>query len=193
MSGRKRAALYARVSTRDKEQDPEVQLRILRQWAHRQDLEPEEYIDFASGKDLNRPGWQRMMADMKAGRVDVIAVLRLDRAFRSVLDMSVSLQALQARGVRFAAATQDLDTSTATGKLLVNLLGSFGEFERVLSSERIKEGMAKSSKKPGRPRKVGQRRLVEAVKRLGVRGADRELGITASAVSQRVKKSQVRV
>lgn len=187
------AALYARVSTRDKDQDPEVQLRILRQWAERQGLETREYIDHASGGNLNRPGWQEMMADMKAGHVDVIAVLRLDRAFRSVLDMSVTLQALNGRGVRFAAATQDLDTSTATGKLLVNLLGSFGEFERDLSSERIKEGMAKSDKKPGRPRKVGQRKLEDTVKRLGVRGAARELGMSPSAVWGRVRKTKVPV
>lgn len=188
-----RAALYARVSTRDKEQDPEVQLRILRQWAARQDLETVEFVDFASGKDLNRPGWQEMIAGVKSGQIDVVAVLRLDRAFRSVLDMSVTLQSLDARGVRFAAATQDLDTSTATGKLLVNLLGSFGEFERDLASERIKEGQAKSDKKPGRPRKVGQRRLEDAVRRLGVRGAGRELGISPAAVSQRVKKTKVPV
>lgn len=61
--------------------------------------------------------------------------------------MSVALQSLDARGVRFAAATQDLDTGTATGKLLVNLLGSFGEIELQLTSERIKEGIARSSKK----------------------------------------------
>lgn len=188
-----RAALYARVSTRDHEQNPETQLLALRDWAARQELETVEYVDYASGKNLNRPGWIEMMAEVKRGRIDVIAVLRLDRAFRSVLDMSVTLQSLEARGVRFAAATQDLDTATATGRLLVNLLASVGEFERGIASERIKEGQARArreGRRPGRPRKVGARRLKEAVDRLGVRGAARELGISASAVSQRVKKTQ---
>ena len=189
----KKAALYARVSTRDHDQNPETQLVVLRDWAARQALEPTEYVDHASGKDLNRPAWLEMMSQVKRGRVDVIAVLRLDRAFRSVLDMSVTLQALGARGVRFAAATQDLDTGTATGRLLVNLLASVGEFERDLASERIKEGLARSrreGRRLGRPRKVGERRLREAVHRLGVRGAARELGISPSAVSQRVKKTK---
>ena len=171
----KRTALYARVSTRDKDQNPETQLLVLRDWARRQELETVEYFDYASGKDLNRPGWIEMMAEVKLARIDVICVLRLDRAFRSVLDMSVTLQALAARGVRFAAATQDLDTGTATGKLLVNLLGSFGEFERDIASERIKEGISRAraqGRRLGRPRRpYSDKRVAEMVEKHGVRGA----------------------
>lgn len=107
------AALYAWVSTRDHDQNPETQLIILRDWAERQGLNTAEYVDYASGTDLNRPDWQAMMSAVRRGRISVIAVLRLDRAFRSVLDMSVTLQMLELRGVRFAAATQDLDTGNS--------------------------------------------------------------------------------
>ena len=190
----KRAALYARVSTRDKDQDPEVQLRILREWAQRQGFESVEYIDHASGKDLNRPGWLAMMAEVKRSRIDVIAVLRLDRAFRSVLDMSMTLQALGVRGVRFAAATQDLDTGTATGKLLVNLLGSFGEFERDIASERIKEGQARAraeGKRIGRRRApYSDKRISAMVEEYGVRETAYRLQLAPSTVSRRVAKTK---
>lgn len=190
-----RAALYARVSTRDNDQDPEVQLRILRDWSERQGFDTLEYIDHASGKDLNRPGWLEMMAEVKRGRIDVIAVLRLDRAFRSVLDMSVTLQALQARGVRFAAATQDLDTGTATGKLLVNLLGSFGEFERDIASERIKEGQAKAraqGKRIGRrPAPYSDKRVAAMVEQYGVDRTADMLRIGRATVYRRVSKTKV--
>ena len=78
----KRAALYARVSTRDKDQDPETQFVVLRSWAERQGFKAIEFTDYASGKDLNRLGWLEMMAEVKSGRIDVITVLRLDRAIR---------------------------------------------------------------------------------------------------------------
>ncbi len=193
MSPGKRAALYARVSTRDKEQDPENQFIVLREWAVRQGFETVEFSDYATGKNLNRPGWQRMMRDVKAGRIDVVAVVRIDRAFRSVPDMRMVLESLEARGVRFASTTQDIDTRTALGKYFITSLGAIAELEGDLISERVKEGLArarKEGKRLGRPRKVGQRRLEDAVKRSGVRGAARELGISPAAVSQRVKKTQ---
>lgn len=64
-----------------------TQLVPLRDWAQGQSRPTGEYIDLASGKDLNRPAWKRLTADWRAGRIHTIAVLRLNRAFRSVSDM----------------------------------------------------------------------------------------------------------
>jgi DNA invertase Pin-like site-specific DNA recombinase len=129
-----------------------------------------------------------MQREWRSGRLDAIAVTKMDRAFRSAIDMHMTTAEWHGRGIRFAITTMELDTGTAAGRLMRSLLASFAEFERELISERVREGMAASTKKPGRPRKVGQRRLENAVKLLGVNGAARELGISPSAVSQRMRR-----
>ncbi len=108
----KRTAIYARVSTRDKGQDPETQLVALRDRADRQNVEVTEYVNQASGKNLNRPEWKRLTDNWRAGRIDTIAVLRLDRAFRSVVDMHNCLSEWKGRGIRFASIKQPVDTAT---------------------------------------------------------------------------------
>jgi DNA invertase Pin-like site-specific DNA recombinase len=184
-----RAALYARVSTKDKDQNPEAQLIQLRAWAGRQGYAVVEYVDHASGKDLNRPEWKAMQREWRSGRLDAIAVTKMDRAFRSAIDMHMTTTEWHGRGIRFAITTMELDTATAAGRLMRSMLASFAQFERELISERIKEGMAASPNKPGRPRKVGQRRLQEMVLEYGVTGAAKRLGMAQSSVSERVRKT----
>lgn len=149
-------ALYARVSTKDKNQDPQLQLGILRAWAERQGRDDFiQYVDYASGKDLNRPAWRRMVATWRTGVIDTVAVVRLDRAFRSIVSMHNTLAELDGRGIRFAAATQELDTQTPAGKLLLNILASMAEFERDLIIERVNEGISNARKngvRLGRPK-----------------------------------------
>ena len=188
-----KAALYGRVSTRDKEQNPETQLLILRDWAQRQGLAGTEFVDYASGGNLNRPGWQNMMAAVRAGKFDVIAVLRLDRAFRSVVDMHSTLSDLDARGVRFAAVTQPVDTGTAIGRLLINVLGSVAEFERDITRERIMEGLARSrreGKRPGPKRKpLSGERARRAVNEHGSEvKAAAVLGVSRSLLKRRLSE-----
>lgn len=187
------AALYARVSTRDKDQDPETQLLQLREWAARQQLEAIEYVDHASGGDLNRPGWQSMMAAVRKGRVDVVAVVRLDRAFRSVPDLHATLAELEGRGIRFAATTQPIDTGTPVGRLMITVLGAVAEFERDLTRDRVREGLARArrdGKSLGRPRRrISDRRIAEAVEEAGgIRPASRVLGIPESTLRLRVRR-----
>ncbi|MDG0868081.1 recombinase family protein [Candidatus Lucifugimonas marina] len=187
------AALYARVSTRDKEQNPETQLLVLRDWAERQGLEPTEYVDHASGKDLNRPAWQALARDWRNGKVDVVVVLRLDRAFRSIVDMHNCFDEWEGRGIRFASITQPIDTATATGKLMVNILAAFAEFEREIASERIREGQArarKEGKKIGRAKiRLSSERAAKAVEIHGGNWADAaaKLKVSESTLRRRVK------
>jgi predicted site-specific integrase-resolvase len=108
----KRTAIYARVSTRDKGQHPETQLIALRDWADRQNVEVTEHVDRASRKILNRPKWKRLTDNWRAGRIDTIAVLRLDLVFRSVVDVHNCLSEWEGRGIRFTSITQPVGTGT---------------------------------------------------------------------------------
>jgi DNA invertase Pin-like site-specific DNA recombinase len=187
-------ALYARVSTKGHDQDPETQLGILRAWAERQGrTDYATYVDYASGKDLKRPAWERMAKTWRTGVIDTVAVLRLDRAFRSVSDMHSVFAELEGRGIRFAAVTQEIDISTPVGKLLVNVLGSVAEFERDLIIERVREGLERAKregKKLGRPRKVSDRRLLATLKHTGsIRAAARALSVSPGTLSRRVRKT----
>ena len=135
-----------------------------------------------------------MMAAVRAGKFDVVAVLRLDRAFRSVVDMHGTLSELDGRGVRFAAVTQPVDTGTAIGRLLINVLGSVAEFERDITRERIMEGLARSrreGKRPGPKRKpLSSERARRAVNEHGseVRAAE-ALGVSRSLLKRRLSES----
>tara|TARA_Y100000590_G_scaffold82055_1_gene91368 strand:+ start:2486 stop:3100 length:615 start_codon:yes stop_codon:yes gene_type:complete len=187
-------ALYARVSTRDKNQDPENQLLVLRRWCELQGRDDFIQIeDYSSGKNLNRPGWERLERLVRSGDVDTVAVVRIDRAFRSVVDMYNVISRFDARGVRFASATQDIDTKTVSGKLMLTFLSAIAEFDLGIMSERIKEGQHRArreGRKPGRPRKVSDARLIKALREnRSIRRAGLAVGLSGAAVSQRVKKT----
>ena len=151
-----RVVLYARVSTRDKEQNPDTQLLLLREYIDRQGWEIVcEYVDEASATDLRgRIAWRKLMEHVRLGGIDVVLVSKLDRAFRSAKDTYDHLAYLDSHKVGFAAATQPIDTTTSTGKLLLGVLAAVAEFERALIVERTKEGLARAQsqgKRLGRP------------------------------------------
>ena len=151
-----RVILYARVSTRDKDQSPETQLFLLRQYAAQQGWQIiREYVDQASATDLRgRVAWRELLEHARRGGFDLVLVVKLDRAFRSAKDTYDNLAYLDNHNIGFVAATQPIDTSTSTGKLLLGVLAAVAEFERALIVERTKEGLdrAKSQgKQLGRP------------------------------------------
>jgi DNA invertase Pin-like site-specific DNA recombinase len=152
-----RVALYGRVSTRDKEQDPQLQLVPMREYATARGWDVAEYVDQASAGDLaGRTAWARLLEDARRRRIDHVLVWKLDRAFRSTLHCLSTLQDLEHRGVGFSCLTQaEVDTTSPTGRLLLTLLAAVAEFERGLIRERVKEGMANAKRKGvklGRPR-----------------------------------------
>ena len=152
-----RVVAYARVSTRDKEQHPENQLRLLREYAGQRgwDLQ-QEYIDQASATDLRgRTAWRELLDHVRKGGIDLVLVTKLDRAFRSAKDTYDNLAYLDQHNVGFIATTQPIDTSTSTGKLLLGVLAAVAEFEKALIVERTKEGLARAvsqGKRLGRPK-----------------------------------------
>jgi DNA invertase Pin-like site-specific DNA recombinase len=156
-----RVGLYARVSTADKDQNPETQLMALREFAQAQDWCATEYVDYASAVDISgRRAWAALIKAAAQRKIDVILVWKLDRAFRSVLNMASTVEQLRRYGVALRSYTEPwIDTSGTmpAGDLMMNLLASFAQFERSLISERTKAGMARARAtgvRLGRPRKA---------------------------------------
>ena len=157
-----RVAIYARVSTVDKDQDPETQLMAVRDYCRAQDWEvSREYVDRVSARDLNRrTAWRQLLDDCAKRKFQAVVVFKLDRAFRSVKDMHDTLAAWDMVGVSFKSIREQFDTSTAVGRLLLNLLASVAEFELEMIRERVKAGMDRArrqGRRIGRP-KVTERR-----------------------------------
>jgi DNA invertase Pin-like site-specific DNA recombinase len=151
-----KVALYARVSTNDKGQNPEMQLAEMREYCARRDLQMVgEYCDRGvSGTRESRPELDRMMKDARRRRFDAVLVWKLDRWARSLRFLVVSLADLQALGVAFISLRDNLDLSTPSGRLMFHVIGAMAEFERSLTVERVLAGLAHAKahgKRLGRP------------------------------------------
>jgi site-specific DNA recombinase len=109
---------------------------------------PQHYDDPAySGGNLDRPALKKLLADIDAGRVDVVVVYKIDRLTRSLADFAKLVEAFDARSISFVAVTQQFNTTTSMGRLTLNVLLSFAQFERELSSERVRDKIAASRRK----------------------------------------------
>ena len=100
-----------------------------------------------SGGNLDRPALKRLLADIEAGKVDVIVVYKIDRLTRSLADFAKLVEAFDSRSISFVAVTQQFNTTTSMGRLTLNVLLSFAQFERELASERVRDKIAASRKK----------------------------------------------
>ena len=100
-----------------------------------------------SGGTLDRPALQRLLGDIREGQVDVVVVYKIDRLTRSLFDFAKIVEAFDARGVSFVSITQQFNTTTSMGRLTLNVLLSFAQFEREVAGERIRDKIAASKKK----------------------------------------------
>lgn len=100
-----------------------------------------------SGGNMERPGIKRLLADVEAGRVDVIVVYKVDRLTRSLADFAKIVDILDARSASFVSVTQSFNTTTSMGRLTLNVLLSFAQFEREVTGERIRDKIAASKAK----------------------------------------------
>src|SRR6187455_3751 len=152
-----RCAIYTRVST-DAGLDQEFNSldaqydaasAYIRSQAHaRWSLVRTRYDDGGfSGGSTDRPALQRLLADVKARRVNVIVVYKVDRLTRSLADFAKLVELFDAHGVSFVSVTQQFNTTTSMGRLTLNVLLSFAQFEREVTSERIRDKVAASKKK----------------------------------------------
>ena len=185
MQPQKRAALYARVSTADKGQDPETQLRQLREYCHRRGFINEaELVDVASGTRDDRPRYKEMLAAVRKRKFDVVLVWRFDRFARSTRELVNALQEFQELGVDFISYHENIDTTTPTGKLTFHIMAALAEFESSLISARVKAGMARAR---AEGKKIGREKITKQQQ-----GAIMSLmkdGVSMRQISKRLKIS----
>jgi site-specific DNA recombinase len=147
-----RVAIYIRIST-DEEHQPfslEAQIAKLSAYVTSQpgwELVGKPYRDEASGATLERPALQKALAAARAGRFDVLLVYQVDRLARSLRGLVHILDELDQAGVVFRSATEPFDTSTPAGRMLVQMLGVFAQFERDMIIDRVINGMERKAAK----------------------------------------------
>jgi DNA invertase Pin-like site-specific DNA recombinase len=109
---------------------------------------PKRYDDGGfSGATIDRPALQQLLAEIAAGRVDIVVVYKIDRLTRSLADFAKIVDILDARGASFVSVTQQFNTTTSMGRLTLNVLLSFAQFEREVIGERIRDKIAASKRK----------------------------------------------
>ncbi|MGV1045319.1 recombinase family protein [Limnohabitans sp.] len=108
----------------------------------------DDYDDPAySGGNMDRPALKRLLADIQAGKVDIVVVYKIDRLTRSLTDFSSMVRVFDDMNVSFVSVTQQFNTSTSMGRLTLNMLLSFAQFEREVTGERIRDKIAASKRK----------------------------------------------
>ncbi len=167
-----RAAIYARVSTLNG-QSPEMQLAELRDYCRRRGWElAGEYVDVGiSGSREKRPELDRLMADAHRRRFDAVVVWKFDRFARSVSHLLRALEHFRALGIEFVSLSEQVDTSTPTGKMVFTVLGAVAELERSLIAERVRAGLRNAKakgKKLGRPRVIVDRDRIATLRAHGL-------------------------
>jgi DNA invertase Pin-like site-specific DNA recombinase len=154
-----KVAIYARVSTAEQHADKQVD--SLRDYCKRMNYEIyNEYVDVISGTTSSRPEFNKLLEDMRKYRFQGILVTKLDRIGRSLAHLLSLFDEFKRKSVHFISSTQNIDTTTAAGTLLFQIMGAFAEFERNIISERTKEGLAKARNvgKRGKDKKPRQKR-----------------------------------
>jgi DNA invertase Pin-like site-specific DNA recombinase len=167
-----RAALYARVSTINHGQDPEVQLGELREFCKRRGfIVAHEYVDKGiSGSREKRPALDKLLADCRKRLVDAVVVYRYDRFARSLRQLVNALEEFRSLGIDFISIHEGVDTSTPNGRLVFGIFASIAEFERELIRDRVRSGLAAAKakgKRIGRPRVSVDVRRIAFLRREG--------------------------
>ena len=178
-----RAALYARVSTNNGHQDPEMQLRELREYCASRGWEMAgEYVDKVSGTRERREHLDALMAGAYKRQFDAILVWKLDRFARSLKHLVNMLSEFESLGVAFVSLKDSLDLSTPAGRLQFHIIAAMAEFERSLIVERVKAGLRNAKAKGrrlGRPRASADASRIAALRAQGLSWRDigRETGL----------------
>ncbi len=156
-----KVAIYCRVSTED--QSNEKQIKMCKEYAKRNNHDIYQiYSDTISGAKAIRPAFSRLLADMRLYKFRAVIITKLDRLGRSLKHLIEILDEMQNKKVELISITQNIDTTTATGRMQWQLLGAFSEFERQIISERTKEGLkyARNVGKRGKDKKPRKKRGV---------------------------------
>lgn len=154
---RKRCAIYCRVSSDERLDQSFNSIDAQREagiaYVASQKTEGWELVqDFYedpgfSGGNMNRPGLKRLIADIQLGLIDIVVVYKIDRLSRSLADFAKMVEVFDAHGVSFSSVTQQINSATSMGRLMLNVLLSFAQFEREVTGERIRDKIAASKRK----------------------------------------------
>ena len=154
---RKRCAVYCRVSSDERlnqefnsidAQKEAGQAYIASQRAEGWIPVADDYDDPGfSGGNTERPGLKRLLADIERGKIDIVVVYKIDRLTRSLADFAKMVELFDQRNVSFSAVTQQINSATSMGRLMLNVLLSFAQFEREVTGERIRDKIAAAKRK----------------------------------------------
>ncbi len=184
-----RVGIYARVSTTDKNQDPDLQLTPLNEYCKKRGWKISgRYVDYCKGKKTSRPEFDKILDAARKRKIDCIVVWKLDRFGRSTQHLINTIVEILSLGVSFVSYTENLDFSTAAGKLLFNMLASLAQFGSDLISERVRAGIinaklkgVKFGRKPITP---GERDRIVVLRNegLSIRKIAKKLGLSVGTV-----------
>ncbi len=196
-----RAALYARCSTHDKGQDPELQLVPLREYCQKRGFTiAGEYVDNGiSGTKDRRPQLDRLMDVARKRHIDHILVWKLDRFGRSLKQLVTTLDELLGLGIGFISYQDNLDLTTPQGRLMFHIIGAMAEFERELIRERVKAGLENARRKG---KKLGRKpippidrdkitSLFDKDSTLSIRKIARKVGMSSGFVGKVLKDYRI--
>ncbi|MEW6215333.1 MAG: recombinase family protein [Nitrospirota bacterium] len=194
-----KVAIYCRVSTES--QSVDMQLSDLRTYAKQRGFEIyREYCDIGSGSKDSRPQLDALMDDARKGRVDIVLVWKFDRFARSTRHLINALHEFNHLGVDFISYTENVDTSSPTGKVLFTIISAMAEFERDLIKERVKAGLEHAKNKGiklGRPLRMNES-FIEWVRELrseglSIRAIAKRLNASPALVHKTLNKSQIEI
>jgi len=190
-----RAVIYARVSTRHHDQKPEVQIEELRRYCAARGFEvTEELVDHGfSGSSDVRPGLKRLFELVRGRHIEAVIVVKMDRLFRSLRHLVISLEEFQSLGVAFIAVKDQVDYTTPAGRLFVQVLGALAEFEKSLLIERTHLGLDFARRKGiklGRPRKDRENEI-RLLRASGMKQAEiaQHLSVSKGAIYRALKST----
>jgi DNA invertase Pin-like site-specific DNA recombinase len=188
----KRCAIYVRVSTSD--QSTKAQESELKKYAGNRGWVVEHvYSDRVSGTKQSRPALDELMADCRKRKVDVVLVWKFDRFARSLRHLVSALEEFKKLGVDFISSTEGVDTSIPSGELVFQIFGAMAQFERSLTVERVRAGLAQAKrdgKTLGRPaiKKLSEKEIerirVERTKGATLRELAKKFGASLWSVHQ---------
>jgi len=175
-------------------QDPNVQLRELREYCQRRGLEiAEEFVDKGiSGSRERRPGLDRLMVACRKRLIDGVVVYRYDRFARSLRQLVNALEEFRALDIDFISIHEGVDTSTPNGRLVFGIFASIAEFERELIRDRVRSGLAAAKakgKRLGRPRVDADLEQIASLRASGVswRAISRRTGVSVRTILRAVE------
>ena len=194
-----KVAVYARVSTRDRNQNPETQLYALRQFCKDAGWQIyHEYVDRARAKNYaRRTAWTQLQKDARQRKFKVVLVFRLDRAFRSVRECLNLVEDWFERGIAFKSVREDvIDTTTTQGKFILQIIAAIAELESAIIGERVAAGMARAK---AENKHIGRKSLDIPIDKIysalwstrNITQAARQLGCSRAYIHQEMKKHGV--